>query len=75
MATFFHKFKKPCFEPIFGPFSEILGQKNFFPQNPVLSHTTSFRFLAPCQNLEKVNDTTPRKRPDRRTDRTDTPIL
>ena len=32
MATFFHKFKKPCFEPIFGPFSEILRQKNFFPK-------------------------------------------
>ena len=39
--------------------------KKVFPENPALSHTTSYRFLASCQNLEKPNDTIPRKRPDR----------
>ena len=34
----------------------------------VLSRTTSYGFLAPCQNLEKTNDTIPRKRPDRMTE-------
>ena len=36
-----------------------------FLENPALSRTTSYGFLAPCQNLEKTNDTIPRKRPDR----------
>ena len=40
--------------------------KKVFPENPALSHTTSYRFLASCQNLEKPNDTIPRKRPGRR---------
>ena len=52
MTQFSNKFKKLCFWPIFGPF---LGQKKF-----------SYGFLAPCQNLEKVNDTIQRKRLDRR---------
>ena len=30
-----------------------------------MSHTISYGFLAPCQNLEKNNDTIQRKRPDR----------
>ena len=47
--------------PIFGP-------KKNFPENPTPSLTTSYRFLAPCQNLEKTNDTIPRKRPGRRED-------
>ena len=33
-----------------------------------LSHTTSYRFLAPSQNLEKTNDKIPRKSPDRQKD-------
>ena len=33
-----------------------------------LSRTTSYGFLATCQELEKTNDTTPRKRPDWRKD-------
>ena len=60
MTKFFYKFKKPCFWPIFGP--KVLGAKQFFPENLPLSHTTSYRFLAPCQNLEKTNDAIPRKR-------------
>ena len=59
MNKFFNKFKKPCFWSIFGPFSQFGGKKN-----QAVSHTTSYRFLAPCQNLEKTNDTIPRKHPD-----------
>ena len=76
MIKFFNKFKKPCFWPIFGPFSQCWGKKNF-PENLTLSCTTSYRFLAPYQNLGKTNDTIPRKRhnklkdgwKDRRSDR------
>ena len=46
----------------------IFGAKNIFPENPALSRTTLYGFLASCQNLEKTNDTIPRKRPDRRKD-------
>ena len=53
---------------MFGPFSQFLGQ--FFPPKyPALLRTTSYGFLAPCQNLEKTNDAVPRKRLDRRQDR------
>ena len=41
----------------------------FFLENLALSQTTSYRFLAPCQNLEINNDTIPRKHPDRQKDR------
>ena len=61
MKKFSNKLKKPCFWPIF----PILGAKKFFL---ALSHTISYRFLAPCQNLEKVNDTIQRKCPDRQKD-------
>ena len=79
MTKCFNKFKKPCFWPIFGPFSDFWAKK-FPPENPALSCTTSYGFLASCQNSEKTNDTTiSRKRLGRRTDgrtkgRTD-PIL
>ena len=46
----------------------ILVAKIFFPENPALSGTTSYRFLAPCQNLEKTNDAISRKRPDQQKD-------
>ena len=39
----------------------IFGAKTFFPENPALSSTTSYGFLAPYQNLEKNNDNIPRK--------------
>ena len=55
-----------------------MTKKNFLG-NPALSHTTSYGFLAPCQNLEKVNDTIQRKCPDRwkdgRTEGQTDPIL
>ena len=47
----------------------ILGENFFFLENPAMSHTTSYGFLAPCQNFEKTKDAIPRKRPDRRKDR------
>ena len=46
-------------------FSNFWGKKNFL-EYLALSRTTSYGFLAPCQNLEKVNDTIQRKQPDRR---------
>ena len=41
-----------------------MTKKNFLG-NPALSHTTSYGFLAPSQNLEKLKDTIQRKRLDR----------
>ena len=70
MTKFFNKFKKPCFCFIFGPFSQFLGQKK-----NVLSHTTSYGFLAPCQNLEKANDIIPRKCLPRQMEGQTEPIL
>ena len=64
MTKFSNKFKKPCFWPIF----PIFGVKKVFQENLALSHTASYGFVAPCQNLEKVNDVIQRKRPDRRKD-------
>ena len=46
-------------------FPNFGGKKIFFLENPALSHTTTYGFLAPCQNLEKTDDTIPRKHPDR----------
>ena len=69
MNKFSNKLKKPCFWHILGPFSQFWGQKKIFLENPALSCTTSDGFLAPCQNLEKVNDTILRKRLDRWKDR------
>ena len=62
MTKSFDKFKTPCFWSIFPNF----GAKNFLPKNLALSHTTSYGFLAACQNSEKTNDTIPRKCPHRR---------
>ena len=55
-------------DPVFGPFLvhfPNFGGKKILPDNLALSRTTSYRFLAPFQNLEKTNDTIPRKRLDR----------
>ena len=73
MTKFFIKFKKSCFWPIFGPFSQFCGQF-FFPENPALLSTTSYKFLPPCRNLEKTNFTIEENartygRTERRTDR------
>ena len=52
----------------------IFGVKTFFLENLALSSTTSYEFLAPCQNLKETNDTIPRKRLDRRTEGQSDPI-
>ena len=57
----FTKFKKLCFCPIF-------GAKNIFPENLGQSRTTSYGFLPQRQNLEKTNNTFPRKCQDRQKD-------
>ena len=51
MTKFFNIFKKPCFWPIF----PIFGAKTIFLEMLALSRTTSYGFLASCQNLEKTN--------------------
>ena len=48
-------------------FPHFWGKKNFL-ENAALSCTSSYGFLAPCQNLEKVNDTIQRKCLDRWTE-------
>ena len=57
--------------PVFGPFCVLFpnfGAKKNFTENPALSRTTSYEFLAPCQISEKTNYTIPRKRLDGRKD-------
>ena len=71
MIQFSNNFKKLCFWPIF----PIFGAKKIFLENPALSRKTSYGFLAPCQNLEKVKDTIQRKHPDRQTEGRRDPIL
>ena len=46
----------------------IFEAKKIFQENPALQSITSYGFLAPCQNLEKYNDTIPEKHPDRGTE-------
>ena len=65
MTKCFNVFKKSYFWPIFGQFSQFLGQNFFLLENPALLCITSYEFLASCQNLQKNNDTIPKKRLDR----------
>ena len=70
MTKFFNILKKNLF---FGPF---LGAKIIFPENPALSRTTSYKFLAPCQNLERTYDAISRNPwTDGRTEGQTDPIL
>ena len=69
MTKFSNKLKK---NPVFGPFwahFPNFGGKKFFLEYPALSNTTWHGILPPCQNLEKINNTIPRKRLDRSKDR------
>ena len=59
----FPKIHKTMFLSHFWSIFPILGAKKIFPENPVLSRTTSYGFLAP-----KNNDTIPRKHPEREKD-------
>ena len=62
MTKIFQYFQKTLFLAHFEQFSQFWGEKTFF-------RTTSYGFQASCRNLEKTNDTIPRKRLDRRIDR------
>ena len=53
----------------FGSIFPIFGAKKCFLGNPALSCTTSYGFPAPCQKLEKVNNSIQRKHLDRTKDR------
>ena len=51
------KFSINSKNPIFGLFLvhfPNFGGKKLFPENLSMLHTTSYRFLAPWQNLEKI---------------------
>ena len=61
-------YKKTLFLAHFGSIFPIFGAKKNFLENPALSPTTSYGFLAPCQNLEKINDIIQRKCPERQKD-------
>ena len=64
MTNFFNKLKT-CSWPIFGLFSQFWGQKKKI-QKILLSCKTSYGFLVPCQDLEKIDHVIPRKRSDGR---------
>ena len=62
LTKFFFKLKK---NPIFGPFPQFLEQKKFL-KKIWLCHSQQDKFLTPCRNSEKPNDSIPRKQQDRR---------
>ena len=64
MVKFSDKFKNPIFGPFCTHFPNFGGKKKF-PGKSGSSCTTSYEILAPCQNLEKIIDTIPRKHPGR----------
>ena len=70
-AKFFNKFKNPSLAHFWSIF-KILGAKKIFAGNLAQPWKTSYEFLVPCQNLEKINDTILIKRLDKMKDgRTD----
>ena len=60
MTKFFNKIQTTVFGQFLVHFPNFRSKK-IFPENPALGHTTSYRFLATCQNLENIDDTIPRK--------------
>ena len=62
---FFQSIQKTLFLAQFWSILQILGAKKKRSGKSALSYTTSYGFLAPCQNLEKTKDTIPRKCLDR----------
>ena len=68
MTRFFKKFKKPFFDPFLVHFPNFEGKKIFSRKYGSVMH--NFIWVSSIsQNLEKTNDTIPRKRPDRRKSR------
>ena len=68
MTKFSNELRKTCFWPILASFSQFFGKKKILSENPALSCTTSYEFLAPYQISEETYDTIPRKYLDRRMD-------
>ena len=57
MTKFSNKLKKNAlfvFGPYWAFFLNFGAKKIFFSENPALSRTTSYEFLAPCQISEKL---------------------
>ena len=54
--------KNPVFDPLLVHFPIFGGQITFSRKSSC--HTTSYEFLAQCQNLEKPSNIIPRKHPD-----------
>ena len=52
----------------------ILGENFFFLENPAMSHTTSYGFLAPCQNFELKMQFQENAQTDKRTEGQSDPI-
>ena len=70
MTIFFNKLKKHCFGRFSVHFPNFGGKKNFSGKSGSATHNfILYKFLVPWPNLEKTNDTIPRKRLDRRTNR------
>ena len=70
-----NKFRKPCFWPFLDPFFQFWGQKNFSRKSGFATHNFIW-VSSPMPKFRKINDTIPRKCPDRRKDgRTDRPYF
>ena len=71
MSKFLKKFKKPCFWPIFGLFSQFWGQKKFTGKLDDVTH--NFIWVSSTMRKYRKNDKILRKRTegqkDGRTDR------
>ena len=65
MIKFADKFKKPFLVH----FPNFESKKKLFSENLALLSKTSCEFLAPCQNVEKTDNTIPRKPLDRQKDK------
>ena len=70
MIKLSNEFKKNMFLAPFWSIFPIFWAKNFFLENPTLSHTSSNGSLTSCQNLEKTNDAIPRRKDRRMNQRT-----
>ena len=70
-----NKFRKPCFWPFLDPFFQFWGQKNFSRKSGFATHNFIW-VSSPMPKLRQINDTIPRKCPDRQKDgRTDRPYF
>ena len=68
MTKFFNKFKKPCFWPFFGPFSQFWGQKKMFGKICLCHAQLHMDFQHHAKIYKKTKDRIPRKCLNRKTD-------